>query len=193
MIRFQKNHQVVESAKALWQAFERDFDPARFESMARKFRSGAPLPVGWQLLGEGADQTAIGLNGKPYALLMPKEGFLKSQGDDGRRWLASLRRLGREARTRLVSSGVLTLVPPMAVTANPPGIIMVQGVSKSGARAPEEVVENTRLLLRDLRLELGDGQQLMVVEDCWFIHDWSGLSPTSSAVQHQVLESSINF
>lgn len=173
-----KNQLVAESAKDLWLRFEREFDPGIFESMARKQASSPELPAGWRLLGEGADQTAIGraCGGVEYSMSVPKPSFLEGQGDDGRRWLAALESLRREARHRAFEKGEVTLVPPMHVSTKPPAIIMPVGQLINVA--PRDVLENTMKLLSDLGLELTDRPQVAVWRGRPFIYDWSDLRMT---------------
>ncbi len=171
---------VAESAKDLWLRFERDLDPGLFESMARKSQNGGGLPAGWRLLGEGADQIAIGrtCGGVDYSMSVPKDAFLEEMGDDGRKWLAALDRLRREARRRAFELQEETLVPPMHVSTKPPAIIMPAGLVT--AVAPGAAWENTLNLLAELGLQLGDHPQIATWRGRPFIYDWSDLRAHSS-------------
>ena len=175
---------VAESAKDIWLRFERDFDPGLFESLARKYLSGAGLPAGCRVLGEGADQIAIGRpcgggnDPTDYSMSLPKAGFLEESGDDGRKWLAALDRLRREARRRAFESDEETLIPPMHVSTKPPAIIMPVGQVTDAV--PWAALENTRDLLADLGLELGDHPQIATWRGRYFIYDWSDLRKVST-------------
>ena len=173
-----QNQAVAEFAKSLWLAFERDFDPGLFESMARNYPSRKGLPAGWRALGEGADQSAVGrtCGQVEYSLSIPKASFLERRGDEGRRWLGALDRLRREARRRVFDGCTQTLVPPMQIIIKPVGVIMPIGRLIS-ALSPDFAAQlaATRALLVDLGLELADSPQLAVWREQPFIYDWSDL------------------
>lgn len=173
-----QNQRVAESAKKLWLLFERDFDPGLFESMTRNHAPGKALPAGWGILGEGADQTAMGrtCGQVDYSLSIPKTSFLARLGHEGRHWLAALDRLRLEARGRAFEGGPQTLVPPMQISMKPAAVIMPVGAVIS--RLPEEFeghLAATLQLLDDLGLELDDAPQVAVWRGFPFIYDWSDL------------------
>ena len=152
-------------------------DLGLFETMARNHSPGRPLPAGWRVLGEGADQVALGRTcGQiDYSLSIPKPSFLDRSGDEGRKWLEALVALRREARRRLFEP---LLIPPMQISTKPAAIIMPVG-RVIGVVPVEQLDQNrvasTMALLDYLNLELDDRLQIAEWRGQMFIYDWSDL------------------